>query len=80
MRYEILMPKLGWAMEEGEMVEWLVEEGDSIKEGQPVFVLLTEKATVEVESTVTGKLLEIVAQDGDTVQVGEMIAVVEIPD
>ncbi len=80
MRYEILMPKLGWAMEEGEMVEWLVQEGDSIKEGQPVFVLLTEKATVEVESTVTGKLLEIVAQDGDTIQVGEVIAVVEIPD
>ena len=58
------LPKLGMNQEEGEVVSWLVAEGDEVTEGQPIVEVETDKATVELESTATGVLGRIVARRG----------------
>jgi pyruvate/2-oxoglutarate dehydrogenase complex dihydrolipoamide acyltransferase (E2) component len=80
MLYEIPLPKLGWTMEEAEMEEWLAQEGDAVEEGQPLFRIITEKVSTDVEATVTGTLVKIVAQVGEIIKVGDTVAVVEVPD
>ena len=76
--YEVPMPKLGVAMEEGEIVEWFVQEGTYIEEGDVVLVIMTDKAAVEIESPISGQLVEIRAKTGDIVPVGETIALVDL--
>jgi pyruvate/2-oxoglutarate dehydrogenase complex dihydrolipoamide acyltransferase (E2) component len=76
--YEVTMPKMGMAMEDGEIVEWLVEEGTYINEGDMVLTIMTEKATVEIESPISGLLVEIRAKTGDIVPIGEIIALVDL--
>lgn len=56
MTTEILLPKLGFSMEEGTIVEWMVEDGGTAKEGQPLFVIESEKSTTEVEAPASGTL------------------------
>lgn len=76
--YEVTMPKMGMAMEDGEIVEWFVEEGTYINEGDMVFTIMTEKATIEIESPISGFLVEIRAKVGDIVPIGEVIALVNL--
>ena len=76
--YEVTMPKMGMAMEDGEIVEWFVEEGAYVNEGDIVLSIMTEKATVEVESPISGLLVEIKAKNGEIVPIGEVIAVVDL--
>jgi pyruvate/2-oxoglutarate dehydrogenase complex dihydrolipoamide acyltransferase (E2) component len=76
--YEVTMPKMGMAMEDGEIVEWFVDEGAYVNEGDIVLSIMTEKATVEVESPISGLLVEIRAKNGDIVPIGEVIAVVDL--
>jgi pyruvate/2-oxoglutarate dehydrogenase complex dihydrolipoamide acyltransferase (E2) component len=76
--YEVTMPKMGMAMEDGEIVEWFVEEGTYVNEGDIVLSIMTEKATVEVDSPISGLLVEIRAKNGDIVPIGEVIAVVDL--
>lgn len=76
--YEVTMPKMGMAMEDGEIVEWFVDEGAYVNEGDIVLSIMTEKATVEVESPISGLLVEIRAINGDIVPIGEVIAVVDL--
>jgi pyruvate/2-oxoglutarate dehydrogenase complex dihydrolipoamide acyltransferase (E2) component len=76
--YEVTMPKMGMAMEDGEIVEWFIDEGTYVKEGDIVLSIMTEKATVEVESPISGLLVEIRAKKGDIVPIGEVIAVVDL--
>ncbi len=78
MLYEVTMPKLGMTMEEGEIVEWHVKEGDYVREGDLVLTILTEKATVDIESPISGRVVEIRAQPGQVVPIGEVIAVVDL--
>lgn len=56
MAYEVLMPRLGWNMEEGTLVEWLFQDGATVKSGELVCVIEGDKATNEVESFETGVL------------------------
>jgi pyruvate/2-oxoglutarate dehydrogenase complex dihydrolipoamide acyltransferase (E2) component len=76
--YEVTMPKMGMAMEDGEIVEWFIDEGTYVKEGDIVLSIMTEKATVEIESPISGLLVEIRAKKGDVVPIGEVIAVVDL--
>ncbi len=71
------MPDIGEGVAEGEIVRWLVEEGASVKEDQPLVEVLTDKADVEIPSPVTGVLREILARPGQVVQVGDPIARIE---
>jgi pyruvate/2-oxoglutarate dehydrogenase complex dihydrolipoamide acyltransferase (E2) component len=62
---------------ESRIVEWLKKEGDTIARGEPIAVIETDKASMEIESLHTGTLVEIVHGDGAEVPIGETIAYVE---
>lgn len=71
------MPMLGEVMEEGRIVAWLKEEGDSVERGESLLEVETDKAVMEVESTVTGVLKKILVAEGETVPVNEPLALIE---
>jgi len=73
---EIPMPKMGDGMEEGTITAWLKKEGDSVKEGDPIAEVETDKANVEIAAYETGTLTKILVQVGETVPVGASIAVI----
>ena len=62
------------------IVEWLKKEGDEIKEGEPIIVVETAKANIEVEAPTSGILHRIIAQIEQEVKIGEIIAVITDPD
>jgi pyruvate dehydrogenase E2 component (dihydrolipoamide acetyltransferase) len=70
------MPSLGADMEEGTVLQWLVKPGDSVKRGDIVAVVDTEKATIEVEIFQTGVVDKIVVPEGEKVPVGAVLAIV----
>lgn len=73
----IRMPKLSMTMTEGEFGDWLVSTGDAVGKGTPVAVIMTDKAEMEVESEVAGRLTRQTAREGDVIAVGEPIGYVE---
>ncbi|QRX63152.1 dihydrolipoyl dehydrogenase [Dysgonomonadaceae bacterium zrk40] len=73
MAFEIIMPKAGIDMTEGQIVKWLKSEGDPVKEGEIILEIMTDKTSMELEAEATGILLKIVRQDGETVPVTEVI-------
>src|ERR671935_2930077 len=74
----VTMPQLGESVHEGTISKWLVQPGDRVVEFEPMLEVDTDKVNAEVPSPVTGVLKEILAQEGDTVQAGSEIAVVEL--
>ena len=75
MPIEIQLPRLGWSMEEGKFLAWLKNDGDFIKEGEPLFTLESDKAAQEVESIDSG-ILSIPAtgpKSGDVIKVGHVL-------
>jgi len=74
----IPMPKAGEMMEEGVVVEWLVAVGDEVAEDQPLVVISTDKVDMEVESPVSGTVTNLLAEEDQTVKVGEALLEVEI--
>jgi len=75
--FEFKLPDIGEGVAEGEIVKWLVKEGDSIKEDQPIVEVMTDKATVEIPSPVTGKIVKRLCKDGDVVKVGAGIVEID---
>ena len=73
MATEILLPKLGFSMNEGTLTEWLVADGGAVTEGQPLFALESDKSTNEVESPASGKI-KLIGEIGETYEVGAVIA------
>ena len=76
MATQIILPKLGFSMNEGMLSEWLVADGGQAVEGQPLYALESEKSTQEVEIPATGTL-KIVALIGETYEVGTLLATIE---
>ncbi len=76
MAIEVLLPKIGFSMNEGVLAKWLVEDGGNAVEGEPLYELESDKSTQEVESPATGTL-RIVAPIGETYEVGALLAVIE---
>jgi 2-oxoisovalerate dehydrogenase E2 component (dihydrolipoyl transacylase) len=74
----IVMPQLGESVHEGTISKWLVKVGDKVVEFEPMLEVDTDKVNAEVPAPVTGILREILAKEGETVQAGAEIAVVEI--
>ena len=72
-RIPIEMPRLGYDMESGKVAGWLKQVGDEVKRGEPLAEIETEKSTVEMEATGSGRLVEIVQDSGAEVPVGEVI-------
>jgi pyruvate/2-oxoglutarate dehydrogenase complex dihydrolipoamide acyltransferase (E2) component len=73
------LPKLGMNQEEGEVVSWLVGEGDSVTEGQPIVEVETDKTTVELESTADGIVARILHEAGEIVPINGVLAVILAP-
>ncbi len=76
----IIMPKLGFDMGEGTLVGWTVEIGQAIKRGDVIAEIETDKATIEIETTVEGIVLQLLAEPGDVVAVGAPIGYVGAED
>lgn len=76
MGVEITMPQLSDTMHEGTILNWLKKEGDSIRRGDALAEVATDKADLEIESFHEGTLIEIRAPQGTTVKVGSVIAVI----
>lgn len=73
----VQLPELGEGVTEGELVKWLVKVGDKISPDQPVAEMMTDKATVEVPSPIAGVVKEIQKKEGDVIEVGAVMLVVE---
>src|ERR1035438_6279216 len=77
MATEFKLPELGENIESGDLVRLMIKPGASITEGEPVMELETDKAVVEVPSSVTGTIGEIRVKEGDKLRVGQVIFTVE---
>ena len=80
MAYEFKLPDIGEGVVEGEIVQWLVKEGDSVKEDQPLLEIMTDKATVAIPSPKAGVVKERRGKEGDVVAVGETLVVIDTGD
>jgi pyruvate/2-oxoglutarate dehydrogenase complex dihydrolipoamide acyltransferase (E2) component len=67
------MPKLGYDMETGTVAGWIKKVGEFVERGEVLAEIETEKSTVEMESTASGTLVEIVAEAGSELPVGDVI-------
>ena len=79
MATDIVMPRLSDSMEEGTVLKWLVEVGGEVKRGEPIAEIETDKANMTFESDTDGTLIEVLASEGDTLAIGEVIARVGEP-
>jgi pyruvate/2-oxoglutarate dehydrogenase complex dihydrolipoamide acyltransferase (E2) component len=70
---EVLVPKLGFAMNEGSIAEWLVADGTRVDAGQPIYSLESDKSVVEIEAPAAGTL-RIIGRIGEVYAVGTVIA------
>lgn len=77
MAAEMKVPELGENVEKGDVVRVLVNEGDTIAVDQPIFELETDKATIEVPSTVAGKIVKLLVKQGEKVKPGQVVLAVE---
>ncbi len=77
MEVQVKMPRLGEEMTKGTVVEWLKKEGDKVTDKEILFVVDTEKATLEVEAGVSGTLKKILVDTGIETPIGKPIAIVE---
>jgi len=76
-RYEFKLPDIGEGIAEAEIVAWHVKIGDTIAEDQQIADMMTDKATVEMESPVAGKVVELAGEVGDQIPIGSVLAVIE---
>jgi pyruvate dehydrogenase E2 component (dihydrolipoamide acetyltransferase) len=74
---EVIMPKMGDAMEEGTLLKWLKSEGEEVEEGDPIAEIETDKVSMELEAEDSGTLAQLIAEEGQEVPVGEAIAFIQ---
>jgi 2-oxoglutarate dehydrogenase E2 component (dihydrolipoamide succinyltransferase) len=76
MATEVLMPQMGESIAEGTITRWLVKVGDKVERDQPLFEISTDKVDAEIPSPASGVLLEMRSQEGETVGVNEIVALI----
>src|SRR5580704_13043090 len=76
-RWEFKLPDIGEGVAEGEVVQWLVKEGDIVKDDQPMVEVMTDKATVTIAAPRAGRIAELRAKPGQVVQVHSVLVVFE---
>lgn len=76
-RFEFKLPDIGEGIAEAEIVAWHVKVGDRIEEDQAIADMMTDKATVEMESPVAGKVVELAGEVGDQIPIGSVLVVLE---
>src|SRR6058998_345783 len=75
-RVDVLMPQMGESIAEGTIVKWLKKVGDSVKRDEPLFEISTDKVDAEIPAPTSGVLSEIMVQEGETVAVNTVVAVI----
>lgn len=78
MNYDLPMPSLGADMDEGKLMKWKINAGDFVKKNQIIASVETSKSVVDIESYREGVVMDILVKEGDVVQVGKPIAVLDI--
>ncbi|WP_374136519.1 biotin/lipoyl-containing protein, partial [Sphingomonas sp.] len=76
-RFTFKLPDIGEGISEAEIVAWHVAVGDSVAEDQQIADMMTDKATVEMESPVSGTVVELAGEVGDQIAIGAMLVVIE---
>src|ERR687894_2998578 len=76
-KFEFKLPDIGEGIAEAEIVAWHVKIGDRIEEDQPLADMMTDKATVEMETPVAGKIVQLAGDVGDQIPIGSVLAVIE---
>lgn len=77
-KFTFKMPDVGEGVAEAEIVGWHVKVGDTVAEDQHLVDVMTDKATIDIESPVSGTVLEVAGAEGDTIAVGAMLVVIEV--
>jgi pyruvate dehydrogenase E2 component (dihydrolipoamide acetyltransferase) len=80
MAKQVILPALGMAQETGKILEWLKAEGDAVAEGEPLALIETDKATVDLEAPASGVLAGVSAAVGADIPVGQIIALILSPE
>jgi 2-oxoisovalerate dehydrogenase E2 component (dihydrolipoyl transacylase) len=75
---QIKMPQLGESVTEGTISKWLVSVGDTVNKYDPLAEVMTDKVNAEVPSSFSGKIVELIANEGDTLEVGSIICTIEV--
>jgi pyruvate/2-oxoglutarate dehydrogenase complex dihydrolipoamide acyltransferase (E2) component len=76
MAVKVLMPRLTDTMLQGMISDWIKQEGDEVRVGEPLYAVETDKASVEVNSSATGVLLKILVPSGESIEVGGTVAII----
>ena len=77
---DVKMPKLGESVHEGTIEQWLVSEGDHVDEYEPLCEVVTDKVTAEVPSTISGTITELIATEGETIEINQIICKIQPDD
>src|SRR3954452_7754048 len=77
-RYEFKLPDIGEGIAEAEIVAWHVKVGDTVKEDQQLADMMTDKATVEMESPVAGTVVKLAGEVGDQIPIGSVLVEFEL--
>ena len=77
MRVDIAMPQMGESIAEGTITRWIKSVGDTVERDEPIFEISTDKVDAEIPSPAAGTLVEIKSQEGETVPINEIVAVIE---
>jgi len=77
MEVEVIMPRLGQEMTKGTIIEWYKKEGDRVDKEEALFLVDTEKATIDVEAEVAGVLKKILVSENEEAPVGQVVAIIE---
>ena len=77
MQFEMLMPKMGESIMDGTILKWMKNVGDTVEKDELILEISTDKVDSEIPTPVPGKISKIIAQEGDTVDVGQPIALIE---
>ncbi len=75
----VIMPALELAQETGKVLRWMKAPGDTVRKGEPIVEIETDKVTVEIEAPASGILSQVTAQEGDVIPVGHTIALIAAP-
>ncbi len=78
MLYEFRLPDIGEGVAEGEVVRWLVKEGDTLQEDQPMVEVMTDKATVEIGSPRVGRVAKLMCAEGERCPVGKVLITIDV--
>src|SRR5260370_3890937 len=78
MPVELTMPQMGESDVEGTIAKWLVKEGDRVTEDQPLVEISTDKVDTEIPAPEAGVIAKIIAQEGQTLPAGAVLAVIEV--